>query len=285
MQKKSYICYDGEYLRSDEHLIELTNRGFRYGDALFETMHGFGTAVQFLDNHLRRLTSGMKVLKMEIPGYFDEEYFRNRIEGLLNKNRIYKGVILRLTVFRKGKGTYAAESNEVSYLIESEPIETEKYALNSTGYVIDVYPELKKPINILSNLKTTNSLLFVLAGVYSKENSLDDCIIINEKDRIAEAPGSNIFVVKGNKIYTPGLKEGCLAGTMRLTVIHILTDAGFAVNADCSLTLGDLEEADEIFLTNAIVGVRWVLAFRQRRYFNKTAKLIVGKINDLAFNS
>ncbi len=284
MQKVSYICYDGEFIRNDAPLIETSNRAFRYGDALFETMHGYATAVQFLDNHLRRLTNSMKVLKMEIPGYFNEDYFKNRVEGLLNKNRTFKGVRLRLTVFRKGGGLYTPESNEVSYLLESEPLEEEKYVLNRRGLIIDVYPDLQKPINILSNLKTTNSLFFILAGLYRKENELDDCIILNENGRITESQSSNIFIVKGFKAYTPGLKEGCLAGTMRLTVIQILNNSGYAVNADCSLTQGDLEDADEIFLTNAISGVRWVVAFRQRRYFNKTSRLLINQLNKLAFN-
>ena len=283
MQKVSYICYDGEFIRNDRPLIETENRAFQYGDALFETMHGYGTSVQFLGNHLRRLVNSMKILKMEVPGYFNEEYFNNKVEGLLNKNRTFKGVRLRLTVFRKEGGLYTPVCNEISYLLESAPLEEEKFILNRRGLIIDVYPDLQKPVNILSNLKTTNSLFFIMAGIYCKENSLDDCILLNENGRLAESLSSNLFVVKGFKVYTPGLKEGCLAGTMRLTVIQILSNAGYAVNADCSLILGDLEEADEIFLTNAISGVRWVVAFRQRRYFNKTSGLVIRKLNELAF--
>ncbi len=280
---EKYICLNGSYIKTDKPILEFKNRGFLYGDGLFETIHANGTEPQFIERHMNRLLESMKILKMVVPAFFSPGYFTPLIKGVLTRNKQFQGARIRITVFRNSGGLYAPEVNEVSFIIESNPLENDVYRLNHQGYKVDVFPDIAKPVNPISSVKTTSALLFVLAGIFKSENRLDDCLILNHSGRICESLSSNIFIVKGNQYYTPSLKEGCLPGIMRQVIIEIIQKEGYYLNDDCSLTVEDLLSSDEIFLTNSISGIRWVVAFRQKRYYNKSSKLLIKMLNDKAF--
>jgi len=276
---EEYICYNGVFTKISQVSLSVRNRSFLYGDGLFETIHANGTVPQFLDKHLNRLFHGMQLLKMKIPEYFDYDYIFKKIQGTLVRNKMFKGARVRLIVYRNDGGLYTPENDEISFIIDAAKLENYKYLINEKGYFIDIFPEMKKNISIYSSLKTTNALLYVLAGIYKKNNKLDECIILNEKNRICESISSNIFLVKDNVVYTPPLSEGCVAGIMREVVIELLKNNGITVIDKYSLEIEALFEADEIFLTNAVNGVRWVLGLHKRRYFNTYSKEISNLLN------
>lgn len=280
---EKFICLNGAYVKSGKPVLESKNRSFLYGDGLFETIHANGTEPQFMRMHMNRMLGSMNILKMVIPGFFSAEYFTDHIKGVLTRNKQFQGARVRITVFRSSGGLYTPEVNEVSFVIDSDPIDDDLYTLNQQGYKVEVFTDIVKPDNILSSVKTTSALFYVLAGIFKSENLLDDCLILNHSGRICESVSSNIFLAKGNKYYTPSLKEGCLPGIMRQVIIDIIKNEGLYMNDDCSLTVEDLLRSDEIFLTNAISGIRWVVAFRQKRYFNKSSKFLVKLLNNKAF--
>ncbi len=280
---EKFICLNGSYLKSDKPILESNNRSFLYGDGLFETIHANGTEPQFIKMHMKRMLGSMKILKMVIPGFFSAEYFTSHIKGVLTRNKQFQGARVRITVFRSSGGLYTPEVNEVSFVIESDPLDNDLFTLNQQGYKVEVFTDIVKPANLLSSVKTTSALPFVLAGIFKSENLLDDCLILNSSARICESISSNIFLVKGNKYYTPSLKEGCLPGIMRQVIIDIIKNEGLYMNDGCSLTVEDLLNSDEIFLTNSISGIRWVVAFRQKRYYNKSSKFLIKLLNDKTF--
>jgi branched-subunit amino acid aminotransferase/4-amino-4-deoxychorismate lyase len=285
MSEVKYICYNGKILSNNELNVGFENRAFQFGDGLFETMHASGNKVQFFYEHFDRLIRSMKLLKMEIPVRFSVDTFgiQKDISKILVKNKMFKGARVRFTVFRQNGGFYAPETNETEYLIECSAINSDKYELDSKGMLIDLYEEMPKPINILSRIKSTSSLFNVMAGIYKTENNLDECIIINTKGNIVEGISSNIFIVKENLIITPSIREGCLPGIMRQKVIEIARKQGFVVQDDAVVQIQDIMAADEIFYTNAIKGIQWVVGFKQRRYFNKVSKLLIRELNKLCF--
>lgn len=281
--KKHYILLNNNYLLSDEPSINHSNRAFRYGDGLFETIYASGTEPQFLDLHVNRLHQGMRVLKMQIPGFLHRDYLKRNITSLLQKNRYYGGARVKLTVYRDGIGLFTPETNEIGVLVESSELEFDKYTLNEKGYTIGIFKEVVKPNNILSNIKHCNALIYILAGLHKKEHAWDECMILNEKLHLCESISSNLFLLKDKQIYTPALEEGCVAGTMRQTMLELLQNTEYTINANASLTVQDLLLADEVFLTNAINGIRWVLAFEKKRYYNRVSKMLINKLNERAF--
>jgi branched-subunit amino acid aminotransferase/4-amino-4-deoxychorismate lyase len=279
---QDYICFNGEFHPAEEKLISHHNRAFCFGDALFESIHCLGTLPQFLDNHWIRLAQGMKVLKMSPQKEFTKEYIRQTIEKLLNKNRIFKGARIRLVVFRDEGGLYTPEHNSISWIMESIPLEHEKFEINQKGLVIDIFDEVHKPVNILSNLKTSNAIIFVLAGIYRKEHNLDDCIILNQYGRLTECISSNVYLVRGDTIITPPLSEGCIAGTMRHNISNIASSAGYRLE-ERGILEKHLLEVEEVFMTNAIRGIQWIGAYREKRYFNFASRKLTVHLNKLGF--
>jgi branched-chain amino acid aminotransferase len=234
----------------------------------------------FLRDHITRLKLGMTVLRMNLPAEFNTENIYELILELLKQNNQSSNARIRLTVFRNEGGYYSPETNDISFLIETEEI-SDAYLLNQKGLWIDIYSEIKKPINKLSGLKTANALIYVMAGLAKQSMKLDECFLINEKGTICESISSNIFVVKNGTICTPPLSDGCLEGVMRKQIIEIAAQHKILAFEN-TVTVNTLMNGDEIFLTNSINGVQWVGQFKQKFYTNKLSQFFIEKLNELS---
>ncbi|OFX17057.1 MAG: hypothetical protein A2033_15765 [Bacteroidetes bacterium GWA2_31_9] len=277
--EESYIILDG-VLTNNKNVISLNNRSFKYGDGFFETIHVCKSKIQFLNFHFERIIDSAQKLKMKLPSHFNEDFLKNDILKLLNKNKFYLGARVRLSIFRKDGGLYTPESNLASYTIEAEKLPIHIYELNKIGLKIGIYDEIKKQISVLSSIKSNNSLIYILASIYKTEKNFDDCLLLNEHNDIIEATSSNLFVVKNNVIYTNSTSSGCVNGVMRNAIIDLAISQKYIVYDDCIFKEADLIEADEIFLTNAISGIKWVMSFKDRRYFNKVSKKLIEELNN-----
>ena len=277
---QQYINLNGKHYKADEPVLHHTNRAFQYGDALFETMHANGKQVQFFPDHMQRLITAMGMLRMEVPSRIKTHGIGQEISRLLHTNRHLKGARVRLTVFRNPGGKYAPADLSCSYLIETEALESDTYRLNEKGLIIDVFSLLKKPLTPFSNLKTTNDLLYIMAGIHKKEKGLDECLLINAREEITEAISSNVFLVSGSVIHTPPLASGCLDGIMRKKIIEYAREAGYEMREREPLALGNFLHADEVFLTNAVKGLQWVSGIQKKRYFKGTAKKLLALLNE-----
>ena len=274
-----YINFNGEILPADSILLTITNRAFRYGDGLFESMRVMKGKLKFPELHAERLQKGMKALKIDGYSQADSWFLKEKVEELARRNKIKHGR-LRLTVFRDAEGLYAPTQNKMAYCMEIQPIDEPRYFLNERGLIMDVYTELPKPLNWLSNIKTCNSLVYVMAGIYKKQNKLDDVFLINQNRYLCEANSSNIFVWYQNHLYTPALSEGCVEGVMRRVVIQLALDNNIPVT-EAQINPEILNAADEVFLTNATKGIQWVMGYGVKRYFNRISKALMDELNKL----
>ncbi len=136
---------------------------------------------------------------------------------------------------------------------------------NKRGFSIDIYPDAQKICDIFSNLKSANFLPYVMAAQFAKNNKLNDCLVCNVKGRIADATIANIFLIKEQMIITPALTEGCVNGIMRRYLLEKLKTFGFDIREGV-VTINDMKDFDEVFLTNAIFGIRWVKRFGNKTY-------------------
>lgn len=273
-----YLNNNGEVQENAGSTIKAGNRAYLYGDGVFESIRIINGKVLNLDNHVKRMMEGAKVIKMRPPSYFNVVYFEERINELIQKSNIVGGGKCRISLDRAAGGTFSPESNEVEYLIEVYPLEVNRFELNAKGLEIDLFMDLKKEKTFLSNFKTKNGLIYIMAAISAKEKGLDDYLISNSTGGILEGTSSNLFVVSNGVLYTPGLEEGCLAGTMRMQVINLALSNSIKVY-ECNILPQNLLVADEIFLTNAISGIRWVSGYRTKRYFNNVSKKLVDLLN------
>lgn len=274
-----YVNVNGHITEQQSGAIHAGNRGHLYGDGLFESIRLInGKPINF-SNHFKRLQAGAEKLRMRMPSYQDEKFFEERIIELAEKSGIQFGGKCRLHLDRIAGGTYFPESNETEFLIEVYPLDIERFELNGRGLEVDINMNLRKQKTPLSNFKTKNGLLYVLAALEAREKGIDEYLLINENGGIIESTSSNMFAVSNGILYTPGLDEGCMAGTMRMQIINIALEKGIKVY-ECNMMPQNLLVADEIMLTNAISGVKWVSGYRTKRYQNTVAKQFIQYLND-----
>ena len=251
------VNYDGKILNAAEPLLNIENRSFRYGDGLFESMRVIEGEVVMIERHIARLEKGLQVLKMSDGPAHDSDFWKEQILTLCEQNACSDNGRIRLTVFRKGGGYYVPEEYGFCYLIEADVNTTLFSDKEAEGLAIGVFNEIEKPINELGKVKTANSLIYVLAGIARDQHKMDDMIILNQEGRVAEVISSNIFVIKNGEVSTPSLEEGCVAGVTREWLIEKMKDQGILVE-ETSLSIENLYSADEVFVSNAIQGVRKV---------------------------
>lgn len=274
-----YINNNGTILTNDAPTIHAGNRGHVYGDGVFESIRIMNGVPLNMENHIRRLLEGAKAIKMRPASYYTTQYFEDKVIDLCKKSEIMEGGCCRISLDRVSGGAYKPESNEATFFIEVYPYETNNFELNSKGLEIDQYSDIKKQKNFLSNFKTKSGLIYVMAAINATERKLDDVLIANDHGGILESSSCNIFVVSNSVLYTPGLEEGCLAGTMRMQIINLALSNGIKVY-ECNILPQNLLAADEIFFTNAIRGVNWVSGYRTKRYFNNMSRRFVALLND-----
>ncbi len=274
-----YVNCNDEIIPNEGATIKTGNRSYLYGDGVFESVRIINGKPINLKNHVSRMIEGAKVIKMRPPSYFNVEFFEKRIVDLLEKSGINEGGRCRISLDRSSGGTFYPDTNEVEFYIEVYPIEVSRFELNHKGIELDVFTEIKKNKSKLSNFKTKNALIYIVASIAAKENGLDDYLLTNDSGGIIESTSSNLFVVSNGVLYTPGLEEGCLAGTMRMQIINLAIENGIKVY-ECNISPQNLLVADEIFLTNAIKGITWVIGYRTKRYFNDTSTKLIRLLNE-----
>ena len=254
------INFNGKIFPSDKAIFDSQNRSFLYGDALFETIRMSEGKMPFLGNHINRLLKGLYFFKYKVPKKYTTTFFQKEIIKIASKN-----TRIRITVFRSKGGLYTPKNNRPQFLISTSPLNSPNFSLNKKGLKIGLFNQLKLPCNPASNLKTCNSLLYTLAGLNRQEQNLDEVILLNENDRISETSSSNIFLIKKNIITTPSLSEGCVAGTMRKTILEIASEKKYIIQ-ETSTKISQLQKFEEIWLSNAISGIKWVVKINQNIY-------------------
>lgn len=261
------ICFNGKLLPAAEPVLTATSRGYRYGDGLFETMKVQHDQVLLESLHFERLYSGLSLLKISLPAHVTPARLKEEILRLCTKNQCGQMARVRLSVSRGTGGLYDGNP-PADYIIECWPLDPSANQLNDNGLVIGVYPDVRKSCDQFSRLKSASFQPYVMGALYAKEQQLNDCLILNTAGNIADSTIANLFLVKEGRLLTPALSEGCIDGVMRRHLIAELSKAGEGVK-ETIITTAMLPEADEIFLTNAIKGIRWVRQFGDKQYSNE----------------
>jgi len=269
--QSGYLCYNGKFIGASEPILTADNRSFRYGDGCFETMRVYQGRIMLADLHFERLMASLNLLHFDIPQHFTKAYFTRLISELCNRNGHERLARVRLTVFRSDGGLYDPVNNLPNFIIQCWELKREILELNETGLILDVFPDVRKASDKYSFIKSNNCLPYVMAAMYARQHRINEAVLLNACGRVADTTIANLFIVQGRDIITPPLSEGGVCGVMRKHLLRIESPFSFA---ERPVTVADLENADEIFLTNAVTGVRWVSSFRDNSYGNATAVIL-----------
>ena len=274
------ININGTILQKHQSTIAVSNRGLNYGDAVFETLRCSAGKIYFWEDHYFRLMASMRILRMEIPMNFTQEYLENQILKTIEANgSIVKPYRVKILVWRQQGGLYSPTTNKIDFSIACSELENPFYTVNQDHYEVALFKDHYITSGLLSSLKTNNKIIHVLGSIYAKENGYDNCLLLNEKKQIIEALNGNLFLVKGETIKTPPIKDGCLKGIMRKQLLSILSEMYDYDIKEVSISPFELQKADELFITNVVRGIQPITKYRKKEYSNTVAMEVLGKLN------
>lgn len=247
------VCINGKFINIDDAKISVFDRGFLYGDGIFETMRSYAGKVFKIGEHLERLFASLKIMKIKSP--YTKKYFADCIYRSLKINKL-KGAYIRLTITR-GEGRFGLSFNDnfrPNVVIVTKEFGEYPEAVYRRGISAKVVKMRQNEYSPVSKIKSLNFLNYILARLDAKLEGCDEAILANTKGSIAEGATSNIFLVKGDNLITPSEDAGILSGITRAVIIGIAKRLRFKVK-EKPISYRELLGADEVFLTNSLVEV------------------------------
>lgn len=264
-----FININGKITTIADAAMPPDNGSFRYGYGLFETMLLQDGAISLAHYHWERLFAGLAQLHLEPSKLMTAQWLENEVLRTAARNKLTNLCRVRLQLFAAGGGMYGLESAQPGMLIECFVLEPDALVLNENGLATGIATGLAKSNDSLSNMKSANALIYAMAARQAKTNKWNDALLVNTAANIIESTIANIFWVKDGSIFTPPLADGCVAGVMRRHILDKVPDI-----VQKSLTAAGLQNADEVFLTNAIKKVRWISTAGNALYTCHTAREI-----------
>ena len=260
--------------------LSIKNRGLLYGDAVFETIKGVNGQLFFWEDHYFRLMASMRILRMDIPMHFSMEFLEEEIKKTIRAADFSKQSLrIKLYVNRKAGGKYNPTNHEVDYFIELETTGDPFYTFSEDRYEVELFKDHYIYANLLATLKSNAKIINVLGSIYATENGYQNCLLLNDKKMVVEALQGNLFLVKGTTIITPPTSDGCLRGIIRKQLIEICKTLQEYTLEEKSISSFDLQKADELFITNVMIGIQPISNYRKKVYKNEVARMLLQKLN------
>ncbi len=254
MPKVAWV--NGSFVDPREPVFGVRERGFLYGEGLFETIKICNFLPLYWEEHRARLFHGCTVLNISPP--------RDEINtGVMKTARVLESGVLRLTVTggeTSGRGLIAARSETATAVITGftgEPYAKQLYEKGFEACLISFPRSQNSP---LVKLKTISCLEIICGRKEAKAHGADEGLFVNYRGEITESTTSNVFLVIQGRLVTPPLECGLLPGIMRDRVLLLAAKLGLAVTQEI-LYPRDFDRAQESFLTNAVIGVMPLITF------------------------
>jgi branched-chain amino acid aminotransferase len=248
------VFLNGLFMPLDSARVSVVDRGFSYGDGLFETMRSYGGNIFRLDAHLERLYQSLDAIYLNIPMTIGEMKFA--IRETLVKNR-QPDCMIRLTVSRgeQTSGFHIGPDTAPTLVIIVRSLEDLPGEWYDQGIEISLYPNTAQKIGGLQRaIKSCNFLTNILIREKAHRQNSAEGILMDDQGRITEGTTSNIFIVKDGTLMTPAINENVLPGITRQAVLDIAPRLRIPV-VQKSITAEDIYHAEEVFITNSRIEI------------------------------
>lgn len=272
------LNYNGTLVETTGLGIE-ENRGFLYGDAIFDTVKVLDNKVLFIEDHYFRLMSSLRIVRMEIPMYFTLEYMETQVLDLVAALAPAASYRVRISFFRKPGGKYTPLTRETEFILTAESLSKSLYEVNDGMYEVELYKDFYISKQLISTIKTNNRILNTTAAIFAAENGYQNCLMVNDEKNVIEAIQGNVFMLTGNKLVTPPVTDGCLNGVMRKQVLELAKKIEGIEVTEASISPFDLQKADELFITNVITGIQPITRYRKKDFKAELSATLVKRLN------
>jgi aminodeoxychorismate lyase len=252
------VFLNGQFLPETEAVVPINDRGFMYGDGLFETMRVVGKRPFRMAQHLERMTRGADFLKIKCP--FTPKALEKFAGQLIEKNEM-PDAILRVTLTRgPGERGYSPKNAETPTVVMTLHAATSLDAEKAIEWSLVTSSFRIPAADPLASFKTMSKLTHVMARIEATEKGADEALLINTNGEVAEAAGGNLFWVYQDKICTVPTGRGVLPGITRAVVLEICQTLGLQTNKRVIKPEG-LRNSEGIFVTQSALGIVPVIAF------------------------
>lgn len=278
-----HVFFNGDIVLEEEALVSVRDRGFLYGDGVFETLRSYNGRPFLIEDHLQRLVSSAQALG--IPLRYGLEGLRSAIENLLRLNRLTDALI-RVTLSRGESLHYglqppeSASGGQPTLIIQTHPFHPHPEESYRQGVRLAISTYRRSTTCPLARHKTAN----FLAGIMARQEAtrrwqgrpsqgVQDALFLNTEGQVCEATVSNIFMVESGRVVTPSLQANILPGITRKKVLEICQGEGITASEELFGT-ERLLQADEVFLTNSLMEIMPVSCIEDKGI----GKTVPGKI-------
>lgn len=272
MNEGNYLLVNGSFVPTAEYRISLTeSEGFLFS----ERIRAVRSAFPFFRETLEMIKQKLMIFNQSFPELTENEgaELKRQMERTLTKNKYFLGAVLSVRFWLSGQ--------KIRYSIQCTKLENVGYGLNDKGLYVSVLENIHKSVSSFSNTTLGSELNWRIAGNYPKDVSTDEFLLLNTDGQIVEAVGSNIYLIEGRLVKGASIDHGAFADSSKPLILQVFNKLQLGYNESSGITEQEMKEADEILLVDAINGVRWVVGFQGKRYFNN----IIRKINELFVRS
>jgi len=268
MSKGKYILVNGSFVLTEDYRISLSESEMLHYSEKFRAIR---STFPFFEETLELIRIKLLYYNQLFPEFTTNSgsELKRQLERTLNKNKHFLGAIATLTFKFNGQ--------KVTYTIQSEKAEHIGYELNEKGLYVEIINSIQKSKSSLSNLSLGSEIYWHIASNHLKESTVDDLLIVNTSNGIIEAPESNIYLIKDKTVRGASSEQGAYVDITKPLILNLLVNLKLAYNEDEEITETRLRDADELLIVNSIKGIRWVIGYEGKRYFNNTIR----KINEL----
>jgi aminodeoxychorismate lyase len=247
-----FVLLNGQIVPETQAVVPVNDRGFMYGDGLFETLRVCRSRPFRLAQHLERLRRGAEFLKIQCP--FTAPELRNFAGQLIEENRMPEAILRVVLTRGPGERGYTPGAGGRPTLVMSlhpaPPLDVESPA----GCRL-ITSSLRIPAgDALGPFKTSNKLVQVMARMEALEKHADEALLVNTDGVVVEAAGANLFWVARNRVCTVPVAGGALPGITRAVVLELCNTLGVPTD-ERVIRPRALRNAEGIFLTQSVSGI------------------------------
>ena len=248
-----WIYLNGELVQQETATVSALDRGLLYGYGLFETMRSYGGRVFRLEEHYQRLRDGAACLAMAVPLSLRD--LNQAVDAVFERNKLADAYVrLTLTAGASPVAGTSGAAGDATMMLLAAPLTDYPPDLYRRGMAAVFSAVRRNETSPLSGIKSLNFLDNLLAREDARRRGADEAILLNTRGLVAEGSASNVFLVRGNKLITPGIQSGALPGITRRAVLELATAAGLEA-VESEVEPSAFEDAAEAFLTNSVVEI------------------------------
>jgi branched-chain amino acid aminotransferase len=275
MNKGKYILVNGTFVPTEEYQISLIeSEAFHFS----EKIRAIRSSFPFFSETLELIKLKLSFYNQSFPEFTENNGsdLKRQLERTLTKNKHFLGALLTLTFRFTGKNIY--------FTIQSEKIDPAGYELNEKGLYVEIFDRVQKSTSTLSSLSIGSEVYWNIATGYLKESTFDEFILVNSSDQIIETPESNIYLIKGKTVRGASSEHGAYQDVTKPLILDIFRRLTLEYTEHKGITNDDFRNTEEILVVNSINGIRWIVGFEDKRYFNNTIRKIADLFYQQIFN-